>query len=128
MAQSNNPAPPGRPALANDLKRTAVVQFRVTAEEKERLERAADALGLTLSEYVRIKATGDESPLASPALRPEPPGVYELRRELGSIGNNLNQIARRLNTNGEHIPDQLASAARHLDEIFLRMLDGETIH
>lgn len=49
------PEPPAGEAVR---KRTQGINVRVTAQEKQRIERNAAASGLTLSEYIRKRATG----------------------------------------------------------------------
>jgi hypothetical protein len=75
----------------------SVMTFRVTVEERQELDAAALAAGLTSGSYIRqslLKAarTGKRRrPLADAAALPR------LLGELNRIGGNINQIARRVN-------------------------------
>ena len=46
----------GRPELEDSEKRSVIVQFRVTAEEKEQLENAASTQEKRLSDWLRDQA------------------------------------------------------------------------
>lgn len=46
----------GRPPLPESERRTYRVEVRLSAAERERLDAAADAEGVTLSEYLRTAA------------------------------------------------------------------------
>lgn len=127
MAQSQNPAPPGRPVKAAEEKRPHVVSFRLTNAEKAQLENEAAAAGLALNECARVKTTCAGAPAVS-APHAEPPGAFELRQQLIRVGNNMNQIARQLNQKGEYEPQELKSASHELGEIFRRILAEITFH
>lgn len=46
----------GRPELEDSEKRSVIVQFRVTPEEREQLEKAADTTDKRLSDWLRDQA------------------------------------------------------------------------
>ncbi len=88
----------GRPRLANDEIRENFT-VRISAAEREQVEEKARLLNLTPSDYARaclvqgtVKIVREEGH--------DPEKV----RALLSIGNNLNQIARRMNASGEIPP------------------------
>jgi hypothetical protein len=83
----------GRKAIADETKRSRVLNFRMTQAEHERLSAEATRANLSLSDYIRAKLEGESSfvEIDKEALR----GIH---RELSRQGSNLNQIARRLNT------------------------------
>lgn len=97
-----------RRAKKSDDRRTQTITFRVSPEERGRLDDAAIEAGMTLSAYVAAvlnrKANELRSRLAGmqkAATPPPPPSrnlppevVYELKR----IGNNINQIAHAVNS------------------------------
>ncbi|MDY7016537.1 MAG: plasmid mobilization relaxosome protein MobC [Cyanobacteriota bacterium] len=95
-------------------KKTQIISLRYRPSELERLDARAQAVGLSRSAYITRKVQG------LPVLPPRVPQTNWLTyRELGeiarclpAIGNNLNQIARALNTakiKGELIPENLPS-------------------
>lgn len=72
--------------------RTKRLLLRVSPQEKALIERNAADLGLGLSAYLRAVGQGRR-------LTPQRPAINdEAIRQLASIGNNLNQIARRANS------------------------------
>ena len=46
----------GRPELSDSDKRSVITQFRCTPDERERMEKAADAKGIRLSDWLRDQA------------------------------------------------------------------------
>ena len=91
----------GRPRLANDKIRDNFT-VRLSVAERELVEHHARLLNLTPSDYARaclvqgtVKIVREEGH--------DPEKV----RALLSIGNNLNQIARRMNTTGEQAQPEL---------------------
>lgn len=69
--------------------RTAIVKLRLTeAEKKSAVKRAKDE-GSTLSSYIRKSITGEK--IVSKA-------DIQIAFELKKIGNNLNQLAKHVNT------------------------------
>ena len=65
--------------------------LRLSAEEKERLERDARSCGLSKTAYLRRLILGREVK-ARPSQE-----IRALRTEIHHIGNNINQIARSVN-------------------------------
>ena len=91
----------GRPRLAENAIRENFT-VRLTAAERARVEEKARQLNLSPSDYARAC-------LVRGTVRVVQEGGFdpELVRELLAIGNNLNQIAHRLNATGTHAPAQL---------------------
>ena len=94
------------------------ITIRLTAEEKERLKKMAEAEGLTISDFVRKR-------LAGVRLRRKPQ-TEEVKREwlyeLNRIGVNLNQIARAVNKAMKEAPSEetftrLVEALSRLKEV-----------
>jgi Bacterial mobilisation protein (MobC) len=85
-------------------RRTGYFGFQLTPSERRILEHGAEQRGVTMAEYVRSFL-----PLAT---RPKREAQRQRRSresaaivgELGRIGNNLNQLARRANETGR-IPE-----------------------
>jgi hypothetical protein len=72
-------------------KRDKLLTMKVTAEEKARWRSIAESRDLSLAELIRSHLDG-----LTPKKK-RPPADPDLLRELNAVGNNLNQIARRLN-------------------------------
>lgn len=70
--------------------RSEILRFRVTPEEREKIERKALGSYRTVSRYLRDCALGKEITVI--------PGVDDLASELRRVGNNLNQITRAINS------------------------------
>ena len=102
----------GRPKL--DDKKDTVVAFRVTKEEREQIKINAKSRGISSSSFARAAALGKKMP------GPLAP-VINLKTwtELGRIGVNLNQIAKRLNESrdGSGLVDAVADLKNQVREI-----------
>jgi hypothetical protein len=101
--------------------RTRSVGVKLTPTERTELEAAAESEGLPLSTYVRELCLR-RSPAVVAATRRNP-GAKALLFELGAIGNNLNQIARRMHISGDP-PDrsELRVALQALKATMARIL------
>lgn len=76
-------------------KRTEILKFRATEEEVYEVDEKAYELGLTRSEYLRQTCLGREIIVYDFS------GLNELSGQIGRIGTNINQIARKLNMGGQ---------------------------
>ncbi|ELV7522057.1 MobC family plasmid mobilization relaxosome protein [Yersinia ruckeri] len=74
-------------------KRTKMLTLWVTPEEHERLLARCDSPRLAV--WIRQVCLDEKTARAS---KPSPTLAPELLRQLAGMGNNLNQIARRLNS------------------------------
>ena len=72
------------------MKREVIIPFRVSAREKEELEKKAAACNWSLSDYIRACIDGKPVTVIE--------GADTLTDELRRIGNNLNQLTRHANT------------------------------
>lgn len=101
--------------------RTSAISIKLTPTEHAELEAAAEARGANLSAYVRELCLR-RSPTVVAATRRNPE-AKALLFELNAIGNNLNQLARRSNINGEPAPpDELDAAVTALKAAIARVL------
>ena len=84
------------------IKRTSVVNLRLSDEEKARWQRQAADVGLTLADYLRKKTDGAESTNIEPRKKRRPLKQIEANPELllgiARLNSNLNQIAKWANT------------------------------
>lgn len=92
--------------------RTKAVIVRLTEKEKRHLQRQAANAGLKIEPFIRKLIMGVE-------IRPRPPdNILQLIREINAVGNNINQIARKVNTENFVSQDQLDELFRLLGEIY----------
>jgi len=81
------------------IHRSVKKSFRFTPDEWTIIEQKADAAGVKPSDFIR------QSALKSKVKRSDKKEQLHLISQIAKIGNNLNQIARRCNT--EKIIDRL---------------------
>lgn len=80
-------------------RRSVHLGVQLTPTERDELEAAAARQGATISTYAReLLFRRSAAVVAATRRNPE---AKALMRELSAIGNNLNQIARHLNTTGD---------------------------
>lgn len=92
--------------------KTKIVTIRIKPSQLSELDAQAKAVNLTRSAYVTRKLTGQSVlPARVPAVNWQLYGeLATISSSLPAIGNNINQIARALNTaqfKGEAIPQSL---------------------
>lgn len=103
------------------VNRPHIVQFRLTAAAYAKLQREAQQVGMLPNECARMKTTEGVV-----KVRQTPDLPFAITHELGRIGVNLNQIARRLHTIGEHDDAQLAEACERMNEVLTVLLAALT--
>jgi hypothetical protein len=81
-------------SLVREDNRTEHLSLRVSKTEREELESNATRARMTTSAYVRARCIYSDIPLVDV----DDETLVTLLRELAHEGNNLNQIAHRLNT------------------------------
>ena len=92
--------------------RTNAVIVRLTDKEKKQLQRQAENAGLKMEPFIRkLIMVAD--------IQPRPPdNVVQLIREINFIGNNINQIAKKVNTENNVSQSQLEEILHLLGEIY----------
>lgn len=105
------------------MSRDKWVKVKVWKHERDAWYLAADAAGLSLADLIRqrmgdARLSLERKPKRVPVKRVDP----ELIRELGRIGNNLNQIGRWANTykadaDAEQVLAALLAIERDLSEV-----------
>ena len=70
--------------------RNCILKFRATEEERDRIMKKVETSDLSISEYLRRCALDKQIVAVN--------GLDDVARELRAIGNNLNQIARAVNS------------------------------
>lgn len=92
--------------------RTNAVIVRLTDKEKKQLQRQAENAGLKMEPFIRKLIMGTD-------IQPRPPdNVVQLIREINYIGNNINQIAKKVNTENYVSQSQLEEILHLLGEIY----------
>ena len=93
------------------MRRSYDKHIRLTKEEKDEWQRKAEMACLNESALVRLLMKGYE-----PKEKPDE-CFFEAMRELSSIGNNINQLARKANA-GFASRDEVTRALRMLDRVY----------
>lgn len=83
--------------MSENRKRNETLTVRLTKTERDRIAEKAARAGLSLTEY--ILALSRDTPILVP------PDMTPVLRELKRIGNNLNQIAAKVNSGVAYVPD-----------------------
>jgi Bacterial mobilisation protein (MobC) len=89
----------GRPRAAN--RRDRVLRTRVSTPELDQLTARATEAGLSVGAFVRAAVFGNAGPRAVRRPPVERAQLARLLGEMGKLGSNVNQIARRLNATGD---------------------------
>jgi hypothetical protein len=96
--------------------RGETVTVRLTKDERATLDALASRSGLTVGAFMRAAAFGDAGPRAQRRPPADHKALRQLLGECGRVGNNLNQIARNLNTGGSaDIPELTAACAVYVE-------------
>ena len=111
-------AKPGRPAKAAAEALSASLALRVTALERDRVQRQAERAGLPVSTYCRRVLLGHA---VAPALSGTDTAALA---DLNRVGVNLNQIARQLNARGAARPVALDQLLDEMRAVVERLADG----
>ena len=113
MPTSQQP-PKGKKPSSEKRERGLIIGVRVNPEEKSIIEDAAGIAGLSLASYIRGLVL--EAPQTKKTRKPslDRVALAQVLAQVGKIGSNLNQIARRLNQ-GKGVGLERLGAA--LDEV-----------
>lgn len=92
--------------------RNQAVLIRLTDNEKNHLQRQASNAGLKMEPFIRKLIMGVN-------ITPRPPSnIINLIREVNRIGNNINQIAKKVNSENCINQTQLDEILHLLGEIY----------
>lgn len=105
--------------MSENRKRAETLTVRVTKTEKAAIVSQAKKAGMNLTEY--ILALARQLPIHPP------PDLSPLLVELKRIGNNINQIAARVNSGAAYVPDlrQITEQQKKLYDQLLRLAEDE---
>ena len=118
--------PPGTSRRKSETRqRTETLFARVTPDEKSAIQARADRAGLASAAFLRAVALGE----AGPRARRRPPVdhvvIRQLLGELNRVGNNINQIARSLNSGEDldmpELREALACYTKVADAIYVAL-------
>jgi hypothetical protein len=96
--------------------RDVIIRLRAKKEERAEMKANAEAVGLSLSSFLRSLAVA--SPLTRPVRRPLP-NMKLLAQAMGRLGiyaSNAHQLLRLANRGELVYTDELAEASKKLDE------------
>lgn len=95
--------------------RSKVVNFRVSSDELAELKSLVKSSGMRQQDYLLRAALKPQTPRQIANQQADLELLRELMAELGRDGNNLNQIAKRLNMGDAH-------AAAMIDDMYKEMV------
>ena len=94
-------------------KRTISILFRLNEQENQIFRTQVALSGYSAQEYMRRRLIEDQ------VIKPRPAGeMAEIRRELSAIGNNVNQVARKVNSTGQVSVEDFQKVAQCLDDVW----------
>ena len=105
--------------------RNRLISLRLSDGEFNRIAARADACGLGVSSFLRASGLDGD---AGPRAHRRPPADHRILRQilgqLGRVGNNINQIARALNSEDKSKLPQLQEALKVYAEIRKAILEA----
>lgn len=108
-------------------KKTAHIDVRLSAEEKQQVVQSANEAGLFIADFVRGKLLKGTAPRTRKAT-PERAAYLKGMAELSKAGSNINQIAKVLNTHKDSpvssgvTAGQIASSLEGVDQLSRQIL------
>ena len=105
--------------MSENRQRDQTITIRGTKTEKDKLRRKLRKAKMSLTDYV---LTLSDQQVINP-----PPDFAPVLRELKMIGNNINQIAMKVNAGMTYVPDlsEIISAQNKIYEQLLIMTEAE---
>jgi 16S rRNA U516 pseudouridylate synthase RsuA-like enzyme len=126
-AQPGERAPAGRSRRAREPAARRVVQkVKLTEGERDQLRARAAELGVSVPRLL-VESALAEATVTGTERRAEMVELFEVRRLLATVANNVNQLARVANTAGEvPVGQRLENAVEDVEAIVgrLRALTG----
>ena len=126
MSAETDRRPKGRTRRAREpLRREVIQKVKLTDEERDRLRARAAELGMSVPRLlVESALSGVETPTERRRTVAE---LFEIRRLLSTVANNVNQLARSANISGQVASERrLEQTLARVDELIaqLRELTG----
>ena len=105
----------GRPTVKGGRERSIQKNLRIDEKEARKLEkRMREAGEVSFSAYARRVLLGEKLVVQVDRKIPR-----EVMRELGAIGNNLNQLAHQANTRGSALDSELEEAIEKVERLWM---------
>jgi hypothetical protein len=104
-------------AGSDKRQRGKIIAFRCLEEEFAAIAAKADRAGLSCGAFLRAAGLGSPGPRAVRRPPADHKALRQILGELGRVGNNLNQIARMLNTGQQPDLPELKTALSAYIEI-----------
>ena len=109
---------------SNQRQREKRAMVRLTAAEAAELQERAARAGLSAGAYLRACALGESGPRSKRAPPVNRALLAEALAALNRVGNNLNQIAKQLNSGGHPDRAAMADSRAELTAILELILDA----
>lgn len=91
------------------------INFRVFDDEFNEIAAKVDRSGLTFGAFMRAAALGNPGPRAQRRPPADHRALRQILGEIGRIGNNINQIARAINSgDGPNVPELREALAAYI--------------
>lgn len=100
--------------MSEQRKECRQIKFRVSENEYQQLSASAAAVGMSVPKFCKNKAQGKR--IKTPLVDLQ--GALEITKELRKIGNNVNQLAYKANTNQTISRQELMTIQKELEEIW----------
>lgn len=91
--------------------------------EKRQIERNAEAAGMSVSTYLRERGLSEDAIADVSAREEEIAELRELRRLIGNVAGNINQIAHHANRQGQVSEKPARSAAQAAEQAADKIMD-----
>lgn len=104
--------------MGENRKNNRQIKFRVSDQEFEKLKQTAETLEMTVPTFAKKRAMDFE--LKPPKTKQA--DMVLVTRELRAIGNNVNQITRRVNTENILVMDELKAIKEELNQIWQQLI------
>ncbi|WP_409159706.1 plasmid mobilization protein [Pectobacterium sp. B2J-2] len=109
----------GRIELNHEERRDISIQFRVNKAESEYLKSLVEASGLERGHYIRKEILNSK-----PVIKRKMPEVNQKTYiQLSSLGNNLNQVAKKLNSNNDFDNIKVSETNFLIKQVSKRLLE-----
>ncbi len=122
MSDERQPKADGRKRKASQKRqRSFSIEIALTSTERAEIERRAADAGLSLSSFSRAAALGDPGPRAARRPTVEAATLASVHAELKRVGNNVNQIAKALNSGHRVLLPEVQKAHEELSLILFEV-------
>ena len=99
--------------MQDELRRNKVIKFKVAEDELDFIKRKAELSGAkNLSCYLRKMA------ITGVIIKYDDQQLHDMQRDINRIGNNVNQIAVRVNKTGSIYYDDLQEIKEKVNELW----------